>query len=127
MGAAKDDWKMRLLTTFGASILSAAFVLGAYASRSEYKDEELRTRIDNVQVTAKADLEAAKRVYDQRFESDERRLQAVETWARENTALQQEILRKLTILETSSKFQSETLTEVKEQLAEKRKQLTSTR
>ena len=82
------------------------------------KYAELAGRIEARRQEAKAELDNAVRLRSMQVEGLERRVSALETMARENTATNQEILRKLTELQTSSRYQNDVLTELKVQVRE---------
>lgn len=118
MGSDKDTKLMAILKFVGPVLLSAAFTVGVYSSRIKTDKAELAGRIEARRQEAKAELDNAVRLRSMQVEGLERRVGALETMARENTATNQEILRKLTELQTSSRYQNDVLTELKVQVRE---------
>lgn len=122
MGTDKDSKVMSMLKYGGPFVASAIFTVGIYASQMSSDKKELNTRIDNVQLSARADLESAVRLRGVQVEGLERRVSSLEIMARENTAINMEILRKLTSLESASQYQNKALDELKVQFKEARRQ-----
>ena len=112
---------MQLLKYFGPLAASAVFTVGIYASQIVTDKKELSTRIDNVQIAARSELNAAVQLRGVQVDALERRVASLEIMARENTAINMEILRKLTSLESASQYQSKTLDELKLQIKDVRK------
>ena len=118
MGNNSDTKLMNALRFVAPVLISAAFTVGVYSSQIKTDKAELAQRVDQVRITAKAELDSAVRLRSMQVEGLERRVSALETMARENTATNQEILRKLTELQTSSRYQNDVLTELKIQVKE---------
>lgn len=118
MGNNSDTKLMNALRFVAPVLISAAFTVGVYSSQIKTDKAELAQRVDQVRIAAKAELDSAVRLRSMQVEGLERRVSALETMARENTATNQEILRKLTELQTSSRYQNDVLTELKIQVKE---------
>lgn len=121
MAANQQDMLMSIAKFVAPILVSAAFTVGLYASRIATDKAEISTRIDNVQQVAKSDLDSAVRLRGVQVDGLERRVSALEIMARENTAINMEILRKLTSLESASQYQSKALDELKDQMNGSRK------
>lgn len=121
MGTDKDTRTMQMLKLLGPTVAAVIFSGGLYASQIVSDKRELVTRIDNVQQAARVDLDSSVRIRGVQVDALERRVSSLEVMARENTAINMEILRKLTSLEAASLYQSEALKELKDRLREDRK------
>lgn len=121
MAANQQDTLMSIAKFVAPILISAAFTVGVYSSQIKSDKAETFSRIDNVQQVAKSDLDSAVRLRGVQVDGLERRVSALEIMARENTAINMEILRKLTSLESASQYQSKALDELKSQMNEARK------
>jgi len=84
MGTERPTFWTQLRDVIPIAFLSAAFAVGMFASQTQSKADKLSARIDNVQLTARAELDSAVQIRKVQLAEMERRIQLLEQIAREN-------------------------------------------
>lgn len=116
MGTVPPTFWARLRDVIPVVFLSAAFGVGAFASTTKYRTEQLENKIDVVGSTARAELRASVELLNVQMADKERRIQLLEQIAKATTDSLRELEKGQAVIAANTKNQKDALDRVEKKL-----------
>lgn len=116
MGTNPPNFWTRLRDVIPIVFLSAAFGVGAFASMTQSRTEQLDAKIEVAKITARSDLDSAVRVRTVQMESMERRIQILEQIARENAETFKALEKGQAVIVANISYQSSAIASIEKKL-----------